>query len=162
MFLTILLFFLFLVPDSPNIVHTPLACMHFPSPPHPISDFYSCLPAAVSLLPPPFQLLSHSLPPSSCCLTPPSPLAGDLFGMWEDVLYCRLHFELVAATFGPHGDPLDLPPSLQSPTGTLLLWSYNINNIHFITLFLKEHFQHTFQSTKENRKRITFPILNID
>jgi hypothetical protein len=47
-----------------------------------------------------------------CCVIP-----GDLFGMWEDVLYCRLHFELVAATYGPHGDPLDLPPSLQSPTG---------------------------------------------
>ena len=49
------------------------------------------------------------------------PGLGDLFGMWEDVLYCRLHFELVAATYGPHGDPLDLPPSLQSPTGNFYL-----------------------------------------
>jgi len=43
---------------------------------------------------------------------------GDLFGMWEDVLYCRLHFEMVAASFGPHGEPLDLHPALQSPAGS--------------------------------------------
>ncbi len=45
-------------------------------------------------------------------------VSGDLFGMWEDVLYCRLHFEMVAATYGPHGEPLDLHPSLQSPAGS--------------------------------------------
>ena len=37
--------------------------------------------------------------------------------MWGDVLYCRLHSEMVAATYGPH-DPLDLHPSLQSPAGS--------------------------------------------
>ena len=45
-------------------------------------------------------------------------ISGDLFGMWEDVLYCRLHFELVAASYGPHGEQLDLHPALQSPAGS--------------------------------------------
>jgi len=42
---------------------------------------------------------------------------GDLFGMFEDVLYCRLHFEMMTS-YGP-GDPLDMCPPLHSPNGEL-------------------------------------------
>ena len=42
-------------------------------------------------------------------------ILGDLFGMFEDVLYCRLHFEMMTS-YGP-GDPLDMCPPLHSPNG---------------------------------------------
>jgi len=42
---------------------------------------------------------------------------GDLFGMFEDVLYCRLHFEMMT-NYGS-GDPLDMCPPLHSPSGEL-------------------------------------------
>ena len=40
---------------------------------------------------------------------------GDLFGMYEDVLYCRLHFEMMTS-YG-QGDPIDMCPPLHSPSG---------------------------------------------
>jgi len=43
---------------------------------------------------------------------------GDLFGMFEDILYCRLHFEMMTS-YNPPGDPLDLCPPLHSPNGDL-------------------------------------------
>lgn len=44
---------------------------------------------------------------------------GDLFGMFEDVLYCRLHFEMIT-TYGHSGDPLNnCHPPLHSPEGDL-------------------------------------------
>lgn len=45
---------------------------------------------------------------------------GDLFGMFEDVLYCRLHFEMMT-NYGPPNDSLDCcpPPPLHSPSGEL-------------------------------------------
>lgn len=42
---------------------------------------------------------------------------GDLFGMFEDVLYCRLHFEMMTSYAPPGSDPLDLCPPLHSPNG---------------------------------------------
>ena len=42
-------------------------------------------------------------------------ILGDLFGMFEDVLYCRLHFEMMTS-YGP-GDPLDMCQPLHSPNG---------------------------------------------
>ena len=43
--------------------------------------------------------------------------AGDLFGMFEDVLYCRLHFEMMTS-YGPGpGDPIEMCPPLHSPSG---------------------------------------------
>ena len=44
-------------------------------------------------------------------------LLGDLFGMFEDVLYCRLHFEMMTS-YGS-GDPLEMCPPLHSPNGTV-------------------------------------------
>jgi len=44
---------------------------------------------------------------------------GDLFGMFEDVLYCRLHFEMMTS-YGPGpGDPIEMCPPLHSPSGEL-------------------------------------------
>jgi len=43
---------------------------------------------------------------------------GDLFGMFEDVLYCRLHFEMMTSYGGP-GDPIDMCPPLHSPSGDI-------------------------------------------
>ena len=58
--------------------------------------------------------------------------SGDLFGMFEDVLYCRLHFEMMT-NYGPN-DSLDCcpPPPLHSPSGaspsthSLFLFSTNL------------------------------------
>ena len=45
--------------------------------------------------------------------------AGDLFGMFEDVLYCRLHFELMTS-YCPPGEMECCPPAMHSPTGAHL------------------------------------------
>ena len=52
------------------------------------------------------------------------PCSGDLFGMFEDVLYCRLHFEMMT-NYGPPNDSLDCcpPPPLHSPSGAFYLFS---------------------------------------
>ena len=50
-------------------------------------------------------------------------LLGDLFGMFDDVLYCRLHFEMMTSYPGP-GDPLDMCPPLHSPGGEYSLGEY--------------------------------------
>ena len=42
--------------------------------------------------------------------------SGDLFGMFDDVLYCRLHFEMMTAYPGPV-EHMDMCPPLQSPGG---------------------------------------------
>ena len=37
--------------------------------------------------------------------------------MFEDVLYCRLHFEMMTS-YGPGpGDPIEMCPPLHSPSG---------------------------------------------
>ena len=46
---------------------------------------------------------------------------GDLFGMYEDVLYCRLHFEMMTTSYGPGPDSLDMCPPLHSPGGKTAL-----------------------------------------
>ena len=49
---------------------------------------------------------------------------GDIFGMFDDVLYCRLHFEMMTSYPGP-GDPLDMCPPLHSPGGEYSLGEYS-------------------------------------
>ena len=46
-------------------------------------------------------------------------ILGDLFGMYEDVLYCRLHFEMMTTSYGPGPEALDMCPPLHSPGGDL-------------------------------------------
>lgn len=39
--------------------------------------------------------------------------------MYEDVLYCRLHFEMMTTSYGPGPEALDMCPPLHSPGGDL-------------------------------------------
>lgn len=43
---------------------------------------------------------------------------GDLFGMFDDVLYCKLHFEMMTSYPGPV-EHMDMCPPLHSPVGEL-------------------------------------------
>ena len=42
--------------------------------------------------------------------------SGDLFGMFDDVLYCKLHFEMMTSYPGPV-EHMDMCPPLHSPVG---------------------------------------------
>ena len=49
-------------------------------------------------------------------------MTGDLFGMFEDGLYCRLHFEMMSSYGGPQpGDMMEIGPGMHSPNGEKII-----------------------------------------